>query len=85
MIIIWDEPKRLKNLLKHELDFADLDIEFLAEAQVVSANHHRLKATGLFYGQIIAVVFVALGTEAISIISMRLASRLERRIYEHSQ
>jgi len=26
--IVWDEPKRLANLDKHGLDFADLDLGF---------------------------------------------------------
>jgi uncharacterized protein len=29
MKIVWDEPKRLANLSKHELDFADLNETFL--------------------------------------------------------
>jgi hypothetical protein len=28
MKIVWDEPKRLTNLAKHGLDFADLDTDF---------------------------------------------------------
>lgn len=85
MIIIWDEPKRMQNLAKHGLDFADLDIDFFSDGLIVPANHGRLKATGIFRDQIIAVVFMTLGREGISIISMRLASRLERRTYEHPQ
>jgi uncharacterized DUF497 family protein len=32
MKIVWDEPKRLINLAKHGLDFADLDTNFFSEA-----------------------------------------------------
>lgn len=32
MKIVWDEPKRLTNLAKHGLDFADLDTDFFAGA-----------------------------------------------------
>jgi uncharacterized DUF497 family protein len=29
MKIVWDEPKRLANLARHGMDFADLDETFL--------------------------------------------------------
>jgi hypothetical protein len=32
MEIVWDEPKRLANLDKHDLDFADLNEAFFADA-----------------------------------------------------
>jgi hypothetical protein len=32
MKIVWDESKRLTNLAKHGLDFADLDFDFFAAA-----------------------------------------------------
>jgi len=31
MKIVWDEPRRLANLDKHGLDFADLDELFFAD------------------------------------------------------
>jgi uncharacterized DUF497 family protein len=33
--ILWDEPKRLANLAKHGLDFADLNETFFDSALVV--------------------------------------------------
>jgi uncharacterized DUF497 family protein/uncharacterized protein (DUF4415 family) len=36
--IVWDEPKRLANLEKHGLDFADLDEAFFENALVASGN-----------------------------------------------
>ncbi|MDK4739793.1 BrnT family toxin [Rhizobium sp. CNPSo 3464] len=81
MEIIWDELKRETNLAKHGLDFADLDIEFFAGSIVVSANDGRSMAIGELDGQIVAaVVFKPLGSEAISVISMRPASRKERKL-----
>lgn len=79
MIIAWDEPKRQSNLAKHGFDFADLNEEFFLAARIVDAKQHRLMAIGEFNGElIIAVVFAPLGTEAISVVSMRRASGRER-------
>lgn len=80
-MITWDEPKRLSNLAKHGLDFADLDIEFFAESMVTPSRDGRYVAIGEFRGEIIiAVVFRPLGSEALSVISMRPASRKERSV-----
>ena len=79
MIIAWDEPRRQSNLAKHGFDFADLNEEFFLAARIVDAKQHRLMAIGEFNGElIIAAVFAPLGTEAISVVSMRRASGRER-------
>lgn len=78
-MIVWDEPKRQTNLAKHGLDFADLDGGFFLSSLVVPAKDGRHKAIGRLSNGIIAVVFAVLGTEGISVISMRPASRSERR------
>ncbi len=80
MQISYDELKRASNLAKHGLDFADLDLEFFMSSMVVPARSPRLMAIGAFGESIIAVVFAPLGSEAVSIISMRHASRRERSI-----
>ena len=81
MAIVWDENKRKDNLAKHDLDFADLDPDFFTDALVVPSYEGRFVAIGEFYGNVaIAVVFLPLGNEAISVISMRPASRKERSI-----
>ncbi|TPK99511.1 MULTISPECIES: BrnT family toxin [unclassified Mesorhizobium] len=82
MKIVWDEPKRVTNLASQGLDFADLDIEFFATSIVLPAKASRLKAIGEFGEIILAVIFKPLGSEAISVISMRHASRKERSVYE---
>lgn len=79
-MIVWDEPKRLQTLAKRGLDFEDLDEAFFLEATVVPAKAGRLMAVGVLHGQVIAVIFAALGSEAISVISMRRASRKERNL-----
>jgi uncharacterized DUF497 family protein len=79
MVIVWDEPKRQQNLAKHGLDFAKLDVSFFLNASIRTAKNGRAIAIGEFQGRVvIAVVFLPMGREAISIISMRPASRRER-------
>jgi uncharacterized protein len=79
--IVWDEFKRDINLARHGLDFADLYPDFFAKAYVAPSYEGRFVAIGRFRrSKVIAVVFVALGREAISVISMRPASRKERTI-----
>lgn len=83
MKIVWDEPKRLANLDKHGLDFADLNEAFFDTALVIP-SHNKSKrwiAVGVSIRGIIVVVFARLGREGVSIISMRPASRSERKLY----
>jgi uncharacterized DUF497 family protein len=83
MKIVWDEPKRLANLEKHGLDFADLNETFFDNA-VVIASHNKSKrwiAVGVNIRGVVVVVFARLGREGVSIISMRPASRNERKLY----
>lgn len=81
-MIFWDEPKRQTNLAKHGFDFADLDEGFFLSALVSPSQDRRFKAIGRFADGTIAVVFAALGSEGLSVISMRPASRKERMEYE---
>jgi uncharacterized protein len=81
MRLIYDETKRLTNLAKHGFDFADLDVEFFASAKVISAKGDRFMAISEFQEVVIvAVLFRPIGSEALSIISMRPASTKERRL-----
>ena len=89
MEIVWDEPKRIANLDKHGLDFADLDETFFDNALVIPSNSKskskskskRWVAIGVNVHGVVVVVFARLGREGISIISMRPASRSERSLY----
>ena len=79
MKIIWDEPKRQANIIKHGLDFASLTADFFEAAHVEAARQDRFLAIGELEGvAIVAVVFRPLGAEALSIVSMRRANRTER-------
>lgn len=79
-MIVWDEPKRLQTLAKRGLDFAHLDEAFFLKATIVPARAGRFMAIGVLQDQVIAVVFAMLGSEAVSVISMRRASRKERSL-----
>ena len=86
MKIVWDEPKRIANLVKHGLDFADLNEAFFDNALVIPSHNtsKRWVAIGATIRGVIVVVFARLGREGVSIISMRPASRNERKLYaEH--
>lgn len=79
MKIVWDEPKRIANLDKHGLDFAALDVDFFYGATVLPAKVGRLKAIGSLDDEIVSVIFMPLGREALAIISMRPAGKSEKR------
>jgi uncharacterized DUF497 family protein len=83
MKIVYDPPKRLANLAKHGLDFADLeDGTFFETALVRPAKLGRFQAIGRFENGVVAVVFALLGSEGLSIISMRPASEKERSLFD---
>jgi uncharacterized protein len=78
MVIAWDERKRVTNVDKHEFDFAALSQDFFDNAVIVPTKLGRFLAVGTFTGFLVPVVFASLGSEAISVISMRPASPKER-------
>lgn len=89
MLIVWDEPKRLTNLQKHGLDFANFEAGFDFETALVEGARSsalgsaRMKVIGELDGRIVvAAIITPLGQEAISLISLRRASRSERRRYD---
>lgn len=79
MNIVWDEPKRLANIDKHGLDFADLSLEFFQRALIRPAKRGRLQAVGRLADGTVAVIFVRLGAEGLFVVSMRPANAPERR------
>lgn len=90
MRVVWDESKREINLAKHGLDFADARDRLLFEDSVIVPSHPgpdgrpRFVAVGVLDKRLVAAVIAPLGTEALSLISLRPASRAERRIYENA-
>jgi uncharacterized DUF497 family protein len=86
--VVWDEPKRQANLDTHGLDFAAARDRFpFEEAAIVPTyagpdGRARFVAIGPLEGRLVTIVFSQLGTEAVSLISMRPASRKERHAYD---
>ena len=87
MLVICDEPKRA-NLDKHGLDFARFADGFEFETAIRIAarpsrtGRPRFRLVGEFDGEAVVVAVVSpLGTEAISLVSLRLASSKERDLY----
>jgi uncharacterized DUF497 family protein len=83
LIITWDEPKRLQNLAKHGLDFAEFEVGFEMESAVIIQGHSdRFKLIGIFQGELlVAAITTQLGKEALALISLRRASKKEHDIY----
>lgn len=81
MKIVYDESKRVSNIAKHGLDFADIDLAFFEAAVVIPAKTQRWKAIGPFRDGLTSVVFFQLGREGLALISMRAASKRERLLY----
>jgi uncharacterized protein len=74
-----DGPKRPTNLAKHGLDFAALTQAFFEQAVIYPGKQGRLRAVGnLKQGTPWTVVFALRGNEAVSVVSMRHASKKQR-------
>lgn len=63
------------------MDFADLNETFFDNALVVPTYNKRWAGIGKNIRGVIVVVFVTLGKEAVSVISMRPANKNERKRY----
>ncbi|WP_456685736.1 BrnT family toxin [Bradyrhizobium sp. P5_C11_2] len=88
MAATWDEPKRLANLAKHGLDFADFDSCFHGETALILPNRpsrtgrRRYLLIGEWNGErVVAVIASPLGIEALSLVSLRYADPEERESY----
>lgn len=87
MKFVWDEVKRQANLRKRGLDFADLEDGFEWDDMLVAPTYPgrdgrvRFIAVAMMGTTLTSVIFAPLGTEAIAVVTMRRASRKERRQY----
>ena len=85
MEFTWDPAKRLSNLRKHGLDFADAERVFSGQTQC-SPDHRfaygemRYITVGLHEGAVVVIGHTESENE-IRIISMRKAQRHERELY----
>ena len=87
---MWDELKRRTNIENHGLDFMDARIRFDFREALIEPTYPskdgraRFTAIGPLNNDIVTAVFSPLGREGLSIISLRPASRKERKRYERS-
>lgn len=85
--LIWDDAKRIANLAKHGLDFADAG-EVLASRyrlDVTVVRHGELRIQSISYALGFLAVLTAVHTArggATRMISFRPASTLEREVYD---
>jgi len=63
------------------LDFADLNETFFDNALVLPSYNKRWRGIGKNIRSVVVVVFVTLGKEAVSVISMRTTKRYKRKLY----
>lgn len=77
-MITYDENKRQINKATHGLDFAALSDVFFETAAIFPAKQQRLMAINYFRDTVITVIF-EFRNENVRIISMRRASRKERK------
>lgn len=84
-MIVWDERKRAANLAKHGLDFADAwrVFESLSKLTFESARKGEDRKFDLAMVENVLLAFVYVERRsAVRVISLRRASRVERRMYE---
>ncbi|CCI03375.1 conserved hypothetical protein [Microcystis aeruginosa PCC 9443] len=81
----WDEAKRLTNLRKHGIDFADVPTVFdgnilTVEDERYNYGERRFVTFGLLQGRVIAIVHTEREDQT-RIISARKATKYEQRTY----
>ena len=85
MQFTWDEAKRLENLRKHGLDFADAERVFAGEVfrrEDVRYAYDEQRMIAIVLLDAVTVLFVHVEDEkTIRIISMRRADKHETKIY----
>ena len=84
MEFTWDEAKRISNINKHQIDFADAAEIFADDPLILPARSEveaRSIAVGALADQVIAVIFTLRG-DVIRIISARKARTDERELYQ---
>lgn len=83
----WDEEKNLANIRKHGFDFGD--VEEMSRGLVLAYpdlrhdyGENRWVGLGLIRGRTVQVVFAERGSDSIRIISLRKATKRERKEFE---
>ena len=87
-MVTWDEPKRRANLRKHGFDFGDTaemfdGVTYTYEDDRLAYGEQRFVTLGLLREVVVSIVHTEDGHD-IHVISMRKATRRERKIYFES-
>ena len=90
LMIVWDEAKRRTNLEKHGLDFADAYLVFDNPNKITFQSPRKGEARKQdiamveIRGRVLTLIYVERGVE-VQAISFRVASGVEREVYEEAQ
>jgi len=84
-MITWDEKKRLLNLKRHGIDFADVECIFdrgMHSEEDRSANYAelRINSLGLLHGRVVRLIWTP-AEDGARIISCRYGDRHDTEIY----
>jgi len=83
----WDENKRLSNLIKHGIDFADATAVFSDERRISRVDQRndygeiRIKTIGKMQEKLVAAVIHTDRNNNLRLISARSANKTERKQY----
>ncbi len=89
MNFVWDEAKNSTNISKHGFDFADAHLIFDGPMLVIQDTREdygedRFIGIGLLLGLPVVIVYVEdTENDVIRVISLRKATKNERKIYEN--
>ena len=83
--VTWDETKRISNINKHQLDFADTYLvfetdTFTFEDKRIAYHEQRFVTLGILNGNVVVVVHTETENE-IRVISLRKATQNEQKLY----
>lgn len=90
MALVWDEDKRAANLRKHGLDFADARLVYDNPDKLTFSSPRNAEdrlvdlAMVEIAGRVLTLIYTKRGRD-VRVISFRIASRKERRIYEREK
>ncbi len=89
-MLVWDEAKRKINLQKHGLDFADAGLVYDNPSKITFQSPRKGEARKqdiamvAVHGRVLTLIYVEREADT-QVISFRVASRVEREVYEQAQ
>ena len=88
LVLVWDDAKRKTNLHKHGLDFADADLVYENPRKITFQSPRKGEARKqdiavvAAHSKVLTLIYVE---RDVQVISFRVASRVEREVYEQAQ